>query len=473
LALGVLAGLGCLGTVSVFSPGYVSSGDAVYQLEQALGREPLSDWHPPVMSLLWRALITTTGTPAALAALQSLVLWASLFVLAWCAWDLTGSRAASLAVLGLALTPHVLTFVGVVWKDTHMAFALLAATSVAMTAVRRRPRRPAVRWVLLGVGLVFLAYAILVRKNAVFATLPVFAMLVLAFWPRPTRRTWVLASGALVVAVVVPTLAISSIARPVHTSQVSQVMLDDLLNVPGIAELRAADVSQELRDKLVAAAEECGRKRLISNAYWFCYGKGANGPFTAVAHTDEIRTLWLQEMARHPRAYIEYRVQVFSRLLFSTRYQYSGRIVENDLGLRIASPRLEDTLRRYVTGLVEDLPMLFRGWFWLAVGLVISVRPGSGRFAMPVRALGLSSVVYILGYLPILPVGIYRYVYWPALAGSLGLVLLWVGRTRPDPRLEAASAEAVIAQRGPAATAEGTFHGTPSAGHAKVTSAST
>lgn len=428
--LGVLATLGCLGTTLAFWPGFVSTGDALYQLRQALGLAPLSDWHPPVMSLLWRGLIAVTGTPAAMAVLQPLVLWACLFAIAWCVWDLMESRWASVAVLALGLAPHILTFVGVVWKDTHMAFAFLATVAVAMVGLRRRPRRPALRWVLFGLGLAFLVYAVLVRKNAIFAAVPVFAMLVLALWPKPRRSTWLLASGALVTAIAVPTVAISTFARPVHTSQVSQVMLDDLLHVPSVAELRAAKVSPDLRDHLVSAAEKCRSKGLISNVYWFCYGTGAHGPYTAVAHTDEITSLWLEEMPRHIPTYLEYRLQVFSRLLFDTRYPYSGHAEAQDLGLDVAHPGLADTLKMYVRGMVSDLPLLFRGWFWLAAGLLLAIRPGGGALAMPVRALGLSSVVYILGYLPILPVGIYRYVYWPAVAGSLGLLLLWLGRGR-------------------------------------------
>ncbi len=91
-------------------------------------------------------------------------------------------------------------------------------------------------------------------------------------------------------------------------------------------------------------------------------------------------------------------------------------------------PWLEDTLDTYVNGFVADLRPLFRGWFWLAVALVLAIRPGRGRFHLPIRALGISSAAYVLGYLFIVPATNYRYVYWPALACTLGLVLLWPAR---------------------------------------------
>lgn len=431
-----LAGVGCLGTVVVFSPGYISSGDAMFQLAQALGRRHLNDWHPPIMSLLWRALIDLTGTPASMAVFQSLLLWASLLVIAWCVWDLTGRRGRSLAVLGLGLAPQVLTFVGVVWKDTQMAFAFLATTAVVFVAMRLQTTRPglrsATRWGLFGLGLLFLVYAVLVRKNGIFAALPVFVMLVLAVWPKPGRRTWATAFAALVLGLVLPSLAISWIARPYHVSQVSQIMLDDVLNVPSVAELRSAHVPPDLRAHLLSARQKCHARGAISNAYWMCYGYGEHGRYSEIAHRDQVQSLWLHEIPRHIAGYVEYRLQLFSKLLFKTRYIYSGRVDKNNLGLHIAHPRLQDALRTYIKGFGRDLPIIFRGWFWLVVGLVLSFRPGRGLFSMPARALGLSTAMYILGYLPILPVWIYRYIYWPAVAGSLGLLLVWLGHVGRD-----------------------------------------
>src|SRR5207244_5079051 len=102
----LIAAFCCLATSVVFSPGFMSP-DSFSQLGQALGLEPVSDGHPPIMALLWRGLIIMTGTPASMAVLQAVVLWAALWVLAWCVYGRTGSRPGSLAVLGLGLAPHV------------------------------------------------------------------------------------------------------------------------------------------------------------------------------------------------------------------------------------------------------------------------------------------------------------------------------------------------------------------------------
>ncbi|GAA2764744.1 hypothetical protein GCM10010103_37850 [Streptomyces paradoxus] len=430
--LAAVAAVCCLGTILVFAPGFLSP-DSLDQLRQAEGKKPLTDWHPPVLSLVWRALIAVTGSIAAMLVLQCLVFWTALWVLARCVWGLTASRGGSLAVLGLGLAPFVLTFVGVVWKDVHAAFALLAACAVAFTGLLLRDRdlRPAVRWGLLWLGVLFLAYAMLVRKNAVVAAVPVFVMLVLALWGRPGRRTWVTCTAALVAGLAVPATAISVFAAPLQTKQGAQIMLDDLVHVLSVEELRSADVPPALRDRLVASARECERVGALSDAYWACYQRPADG---LREDSGEITSLWLREMSGHVPGYLQYRLLLFTTLLFETDYAYKAGITRNDLGIEVAHPRLEDALGTYVKGMIEDVPWMFRGWFWLAVALVIAVRPGRGVFAMPVRALGISSAAYILGYLPIMPATDFRYVYWPAIACALGLLLLWLGRGTPPPR---------------------------------------
>jgi hypothetical protein len=430
--LAAVAAVCCLGTILVFTPGYLSP-DSLDQLRQAEGRQPLTDWHPPVLSLVWRALIAVTGSIAAMLVLQCLVFWAALCVLAGCVWRLTASRGGSLAVLGIGLTPFVLTFVGVVWKDVHAAFALLAACAVAFTGLLLRDGapRPAVRWCLLWLGVLFLAYAILVRKNAVVAAIPVFVMLVIALWGTPGRRTWVMCTAALVAGLAVPAAAISLFAAPLQTKQGAQIMLDDLVHVLSVEELRSADVPPALRDRLVASARECERVGALSDAYWACYRRPADG---LRGDSGEITSLWLREMSGHVPGYLQYRLLLFTTLLFETDYAYKAGITRNDLGIEVAHPRLEHALGTYVKGMIEDVPWLFRGWFWLAVALVLAVRPGKGVFAMPVRALGISSAAYILGYLPIMPATDFRYVYWPAIACALGLLLLRLGRGTPPPR---------------------------------------
>ncbi|MEU8616984.1 hypothetical protein [Streptomyces sp. NPDC048623] len=433
-ALAAIAAFCGWGTALVFSPGFLSL-DSVNQLQQALGKQTLTDWHPPVMALLWRALIELTGRPGALAALQSAVLWSALWVIAWRVWARTGRKGASLAILAIGVAPYIVNFTGVVWKDVEMAFTLLAACAVAFVARDLPADRTRTRWVLLAVGVLFITYAILVRKNAVLAGVPVFYLLVRALWPTPGRRKWLISAGALIAAAAVASGVVSAVAKPVETRQLSQVLLDDLVHVLSVDEVRKAAgeaaTTPDFQQAMVTTAQRCKPEANLSDAYWRCYPRDLSAGLADLArHADELNSMWISEMPSHLPQYAEYRLQVFSKVMFQGRYQFQNGSLDHIPGIGEPDERRTAMLRYYVVGMAKDLPILFAGWFWLAVGVTLSIRPGRGRYAMPVRVLGISAALYMAGYLPTVPAGDFRYFYWPALAGTLGLVLLWAGRTK-------------------------------------------
>lgn len=232
-----------------------------------------------------------------------------------------------------------------VWKDVHAAIALLAACAVALVGLRLRESRPptAVRWALLWLGVLFLAYAILVRKNAFLAAIPVFALLVLALWRTPGRRTWAKCTAALVAGLVLPAAAIAWIAQPVQTKQGAQIMIDDLIHVLSVEELRSADLPPDLRNRLVAAAEECDRIGALSDAYWACYERPADG---LIGDSGPLTSLWLREMSGHAPGYLQYRLRLFAGLLFETGYPYQSGVWSNDLGMKVAHPGWKTRSRR-------------------------------------------------------------------------------------------------------------------------------
>ncbi|MFE4956864.1 hypothetical protein ACFRCW_22860 [Streptomyces sp. NPDC056653] len=421
---------------TVFHPGYLSA-DSNTQLWQALGDEPVNDWHPPVMALVWRIIIQITGDFSAMAALQAAVLWGTLWVLAQLGWKKTGSRGLSLAVLAVGFAPHIMNLTGVVWKDVHMAYALLAVFAIALT-VRELPQdRTKTRWALLVLGVLFLAYAALVRKNGIPAVIPVFALLVLAAWPAPSRRRWLATTGVFVAVVIAGSAGVSAATAPLATRVYAVIPVDDLVHVLTPAQVRTAaeqaGASADLRDDLVTTAVNCQKQHITSDAYLQCYPH--RRPFDVTylnQHADVLVRMWMQQMPQHWKGYAEYRVRVFTKLLFQTNQVFwNGTHVNAGARLHpeVQKEPLNDTLRsalqNYVTCFARDLPMLFQGWFWLAVSLVLVLRRRrTGPYTRELRLLGASSLLYILAYLPTAPESNYRYVYWPALSGTVALALI-------------------------------------------------
>ncbi|MFJ5834514.1 GtrA family protein [Streptomyces sp. NPDC093089] len=433
-ALATFAAVCAYAVSVVFHPGYFSS-DSLVQLREALGETPMHDWHPPVMALLWKVLIDSTGAVSAMAALQAAVLWASLWLLAVLVWKRSGSRGLSLAMLAVGLAPHVVTFTGVVWKDVHMAYVLLAACAVALLARELPSGRARTRWALLLVGVLFLAYAVLVRKNAFPAVIPVFVLLVLALWPAPGRRRWLVATGVLVAVTAGANTAVNAVADPLPSRQYAQIPLDDLVHVLTPAQVRtAADragADPAFRDGLATAAATCQSKKIPSDAYFHCYRRDIAPDPLSPRNVDAMVEMWTQQMPQHWKGYAEYRLQLFAKLLFQSNYPFQDgtRARPADQPDAIvdtpSNEMLRTTLRSYVLGFVRDLPFLFQGWFWLALSLVLALRRRwTGPYTRELRLLGASSVLYVLAYLPTSPESNYRYVYWPAIAGTVAVLLI-------------------------------------------------
>ncbi|MYW64718.1 hypothetical protein GTY65_11655 [Streptomyces sp. SID8379] len=434
--LAVIAAVCGCAAATVFHPGYFSA-DSAFQLRQAVGEVPVSDWHPPVLALLWRGLLSTTGSLSTMVDLQAALLWGSLWMLARLVWRGTGSRCLSLAMLSVGLAPHIMNFTGVVWKDVHLAYALLAVCALALTARGLPAGRTRTRWVLLVLGVLLIVYAGLVRKNGFPAVLPVFALLVLALWPAPGRRRWLAATGVLAAVTAVGSVGVTALAHPLPTRVYAVIPVDDLVHVLTPAQVRAAAEeaggSRDFTDRMVTATTDCRRRGLTSNAYLECYPrKGGTFDLMELSRNADVLTrMWTRQMPRHWQDYAAYRGRVFTKLLFRSNQPFlNGTRLPGSTLPEIArheqpNDTLRAALRDYVTGCVRNLPMLFQGWFWLAVSLVLVLRRRwPGPYSRELRLIGASSLVYILAYLPTAPESNFRYVYWPALAGTVACVFV-------------------------------------------------
>ncbi len=195
--VGVGAALLCLAALVLWWPGVVEY-DSVEQYKQALSGAYL-DWHPPAMARLWAVLHPLAPGAAPMLVVQLILYWLGLGLLAT-ALARSGSVRAGVAVLAIGALPLFAAWQAAVLKDTQMLGAILAAIGLVgwwRLAEKRMPIPAIVAAILL------LVYAALVRANAVFAVVPLAAML--APWPvRPWQRGLAIAAGILLVVVAMP-----------------------------------------------------------------------------------------------------------------------------------------------------------------------------------------------------------------------------------------------------------------------------
>ena len=406
--------------VRLFAPGRVNI-DIANQYAQAIGKIPVSDWHPPIMSAVWRVLIDITGDPGSLLVLQVGLIAASCLAIGIIVHRIGAPRWVSLLGPAVMATPWTLSQMTTLWKDTQMGAALLGAV-VLLIIVRLVPKT----WALWIPALALLVYAVGLRKNAVFAVVPIAvylgwcAVTLLRGWRnrqqkqspdeektvdgvadaeapdhsglpldsarQRTRFRGLLSIGAATLAVLVLVAAgvkgtdavISTRVDVAATGQISQIFLDDVMFSVPDAELQAADAPAELKDKISSSRGECLKMGEIWDAYWNCYGRGESGqPFTPIAYQDELRDLWLNNVITHPVRYLEYRTAVFSYYFFTSRVEYwpaKWHGAADDVGLERGSDKADYIFQPYVEDFaLGTFPMLFKPWFWTLLAVVLLV----------------------------------------------------------------------------------------------------
>lgn len=466
----------------LFFPGRVNV-DIGNQYLQATGKIPLSDWHPPIMSIVWRFLIDLTGEAGSLLVLQVGMIAVSCWLVGVLVHRCGAPRWVSLLGPAVMTTPWVLSQLTTLWKDTQMAVALLLAVML-LSIVRLVPKA----WVLWIPAFVLLVYALGLRKNAIFALVPIAVYLGycgLAMWnrrrraqsagtdtaARPAHRRTVLMTAVMAIVVLAllgggmkaTDALIGSKAEVQATGQISQIFLDDIMfSVPN-GELMASDAPTELKEHISSARDKCLARGEIWDAYWNCYGRGVSGKaFSPVAYQDELKDLWLKKVITHPARYLEYRAAVFSTYFFSSKLEYWEAGWDGDaqkVGIEGGSAKADFIVRPYVEDFaLATFPMLFKPWFWSLLAVVLlglawrsrrraqntgeSIIMPAGTWSTkgaraslagtaPVRTfwpevtmLATSALCYIFGYFPIVPANHFRYTYWPALAVTVAVVFV-------------------------------------------------
>ena len=410
--LAMLTAVWSLLFIRLFSPGRVNV-DIAEQYLQATGEHPFTDWHPPVMGMLWRGLLALTGQVGSLLVLQVSVLAVASWLIGVLVHRTGAPRWVSLLGPAIMATPWVLSQMTTLWKDTQMAVALLLGT-VLIAITRLVPKT----WPLWIPALALLVYAVAVRKNAVFAVVPIAVFggcCLLGLWRehrgaagRDSASTPASAEAAAgdetgvaassserrrrlfipvgVMSLVVLALigggvktteaVIASQVEVEKTGQISQIMLDDVMFSVPDSELMAADAPSELKEHISSARDTCLEKNEIWDSYWNCYGKGESGEdFSPIAYQDELRQLWLNEVITHPLRYAEYRTAVFSYYFFTSALEYwpaEWHGEAEDAGIEAGDPKADYIVRPYVEDFaLGTFPMLFTPWFWTLVAVVL------------------------------------------------------------------------------------------------------
>ena len=202
----------------VFYPGYMSP-DSISHLEQATGVAHLTDWHPPVITRLWGLLIGVTGHISSMLIFQLVLLVTAMFVLSILVYQHTRNRSWALSTYMILLLPNIVNIAGVIWKDVQMAFSLtLAVMFIWFIISSKKTLGRTVKYGIVGLTLLLILYAGMLRYNALFAVLPILFVLPRLFTKRlPVWSGLACVMGGLLVTIGATVVLISPAKRPTQS----------------------------------------------------------------------------------------------------------------------------------------------------------------------------------------------------------------------------------------------------------------
>ena len=420
--------------IVIFYPGYMSP-DSISHLEQATGVAHLTDWHPPVMTRLWGVLIGVTSHISSMLIFQLALIVAAMFMLSIIVYRHTRNRAWALSVYIIILLPNIVNIAGVIWKDVQMAFSLTLAVLLIWFIISSKKSlgRVAV-YGIVGLALLLILYAGMLRYNALFAVLPILFVLPRLFTKRlPVWSGLACVMGGLLVTIGA-TVVINQPSEKTHP--ITAVQLDDIVHVANF------DREHHGRWSMYKKIHDTCRDKTkdIMNSYIIC---------TTAAQREVLKNEhqgvfndWLSTIIRHPIRYASYRLATFSIFLFpqpERMYIFQPGIEQNQIGASVKNEYAVSGLAAYVKGGAQaNIPLIFQPWLYVAVLVFIYYKSGRIREQVQrrfTRAVALSGLIYIVAYFPMAVAVDYRYIYWSVFATILsGLFTIILSRSKKEGR---------------------------------------
>lgn len=430
--------------VFLFDPG-IMSNDSIQTLKQAHTLD-LTDWHPPIMALVWRVLDGFVAGPAAMLFAQCILYaYAMARLCAYAFPRLSRKVHPWLLVTCFSLFPPAMALIGVIWKDVWMSGLLLLATSwlFSLATMERGGRRASIAF---GAIVTCCLLATAFRHNALAATAGLLAGAVYFRWQSPSPRLRLLGActaGVVLALLLAAVVAVFNglVARPLHVT--TPLLLHDIAGIivhsgePEAAARLALSTDTRLTDdrsdflvKVTKAYDPGAAGPLIYTT------RNRNTPFVVNVYQDDhdaagVRETWKTLVGRYPLAYLKHRARSFACLLqlcgmkswISRSYFLNSKYA--------LPPTVEaDTWQWHARRLFLSprLAPIYSPLGWLLVTLA-ALAAGSRSFWMPSRTralllfMALSSTGLALSLFFTSPIESYRYIHWCVLVGWIVVIM--------------------------------------------------
>lgn len=412
-------------TCLTYYPGILTV-DSEYQLQQAL-KFSFSDWHPPIMGLLWYFLNHIYQGPALMLLLHNLIFWVALFLFSlWVFPERNLPRILLIIIFGLL--PVNFAQLGIIIKDVAMTVCLFLAAMLLVFAGKSTHKLT--RIILCIIITLLLFYAFAVRLNA----LP--AVFVLGIWLFEVcfkTKMWrnILLSLILMSGFYLANKVITyNILHARHYYPFQQVEIHDL------AAISVAN-KQVIFPQYLAKLPRLTLANLTERYSPMCvcfliFKDDKRDKLTPLSDKPEnisaLGKLWIKTIIEHPWDYCKHRYATFKQLMISCETYLGGTMAK--LYETPAFPKFFYNTYNKITSF-NFMKLFFRGWFYVINCIVIGVltiihrkKLIDAKYMLYIAASGFIHVALQILYVPSCE---FRYLYWTAIASTMILVLFVKG----------------------------------------------
>lgn len=398
----------------------VGTNDSFTQISGFLSGS-IDGTHSPMMTVLWGIVFDLTGEFGAMMALHVLLLGLSIHI-----FIVSKRHGSGWVFLFFWISPWVLNFINVVWKDVLLGSLLLLASALIF-AFHKDLRLSKT----LIVSLV-LSIALGARANAILAILPFMIYLGFqTFRSAKTAKIGLLNISMLVGLITIPSIVVGPAfgASPGHGQE--SPMVDDL-SVVSLANQESLVPGRTLEE--IRECEESSYFSLPRNGFIRCldgYNFGDDGLRGKIP-----TSLWLSTVFRNLDVIIPHRVDKYWAFLWQDGdpYSYSrpftatsNKDLPDEIGWNFQQNTTSYARDAWVEIWAKFLPFVFLPLFWLITSFLVF----SGSLTKPRSSLSTiliiissSSVLYLLGYAVFNLSAEFRYALWPTWAVTISVLLV-------------------------------------------------
>lgn len=429
----VILCLSCIGFVINFItyyPGYLSP-DSLDQFSQALHNH-YGDWHPPLMSAFWHALLSLYIGPQPMLFFQLFLLWGSCYILLLL-FKKHYPRTIWLVFVFLC-APFVQNFAGNIWKDVHMALSWLLAAAILLNAFYNHRKLNTYESI---ISMLLLAYGCWVRLNALPGLLPLVALwLMLLKKPEASYslfgfRSIIKTVGVCVIILLTQAVITKFAIKPNKEYSIYKLFAHDISGIyVKTGENYFPDFITQHEGFDTLYLKKNYRYATFDNIWWNPDNKKIL-PGVDDAKIKELRNSWIKAISEHPIVYFKNRTNGFLAFLrisnegdyYCSFYPF---IHSNNFGFRVEP----NVLSRILLPLIEGQKDFFymQPWFWSLFNVIIFLC----AFIKQLRAikpiilvLSLSGLFYLALEFFIYQVDSdFRYFYWNCIVSFLAFILI-------------------------------------------------